>query len=140
MGEPHSRVRLHLAADRADLQGKGQFADEIAGIVHGPGGERAVAVTAPRVGVGGRLDRPPVVAGREGDGVDAVHDALVVGGGPVGVHRREFVREHDAVAHPLAGEIGRLEQRGRDHGAGAHQGPVGQVGKDTQEHPAAADL
>src|SRR5581483_7348372 len=73
-----------------------------------PGGERAVAaVRAARGGerVRARLDAAPVVAGGDGDGVDAVHDALVVRRRAVRIELGEARRRDDAVAHARAVEL-----------------------------------
>jgi hypothetical protein len=84
-----------------------------------------------------RFDGAPVVARREGNGINAIHDALVVRSGAIRIDAGEFIREDDAVTHflariTLAGQI-----LGRDHAARAHHGAVGEVGKNAQEDTAA---
>ena len=91
------------------------------------------------VGVGAGLDGAPVVAGGERHGVDAVHDALVVGGGAVRVDVGEVGGDDDAVAHALAGEALARERGGRQRDLGARQRAVGEVGEDAQEDLALGD-
>ena len=104
--QPRARVHAQRAADGADGQRQLDAADEVARAVVGdaPGGERAVAAVPPcgGEGVGAGLDGAPVVAGGDDHGVDAVHDALVVRGGAVGIELGEARRGDDAVAHLLA--------------------------------------
>ena len=96
------RVGLQRSADDADLERQLDLADQGAVVGLGPARERGVVGSAGGIGVGAGLDRPPVVAGGQGHRVDAVHDALVVGRGPVGVDRGELARDDDAVADLLA--------------------------------------
>ena len=96
-------VRLQRATDYADLHGHFDAAPEVAGIVFPPFGQRTVPAMAGGVGMGTRLDGPPVVTGRQRHGIHAVHDALVVGGGPVGIGVREISGNDHAIPHPLTG-------------------------------------
>ena len=78
-----------------------------------------------------RPNRTPVLAHGDGGGVDAVHDALVVRRGAVGVGL-ERARALDPVgdlvaAEPLPGESGR-----RDAASRAHEAAVRQVREDAQ--------
>ena len=83
MIDAHRRIAFERAADGADLHRHFEFADEVAALVLIPARQRRVAAGARRVRVRRGLDRAPVVAGRERDGVDAVHDAFVVRRGAV---------------------------------------------------------
>ncbi len=67
------------------------------------------------------FDRTPVVAGGQGHGVDAVENALVVRGGPVGIGHGKGIGMGDAFDHLLAGKVERAEggSRDRDFGPGA---------------------
>ena len=69
--------------------------------------------------MGGGFDGAPVVAGGDGHGVHAVHDALVVGGGPVGIDLRQVAGQHHAIAHLLTGVALALQISRRDANAGA---------------------
>lgn len=87
------------------------------------------------VGVGPRLDGPGVVAGGDDHGNDAVHDPLVVGGGPVGIGGGEGVGGNHFV-HDFFSAHGLL----LEHGPGAGQTAVGQIGEDAQLRAAAGQL
>src|SRR3546814_2289361 len=67
------------------------------------------------IGVCARLDGAPVIAGGDNNGVDAVHDAFVVGGGPIRVDGGESVCVDDTLDDILAGEEVRLERRSEEH-------------------------
>ena len=54
-------------------------------LYHSPLRQRPILSIARRVGMGAGFDSAPVVARGQGDGVDAVENALVVGGGAIGV-------------------------------------------------------
>ena len=105
-----------------------------------PGGERAVAAGAAGVGVRPRLDRAPVVAGGDREGVDAVHDPLVVGGRAVRVGGGELVGVEHPLGHLRAVHAVARERRERDAHRGARQAPVGQVGEDAETRRTARDL
>ncbi len=81
----------------------------------------------------------PVVAGGDHHGVHAVHDALVVGSGAIGVGGGEGPGGDNAVAHLFGGIIAEGELIQVDGAARARQAPVGQVGEDAQVHAPAAD-
>lgn len=40
--------------------------------------------------MGTGFNSPPVIARRDHQGIDTVEDALVMGGGPVGIHLRQL--------------------------------------------------
>src|SRR2546427_11057725 len=61
-----------------------------------------------RVRMGPRLDGPKVVARRDDDGIDPVHDALVVGGTSERVRVRECERLEDSLDDLLPGDVVRL--------------------------------
>ena len=84
LGEARARVRVQRAADGADRHRHLEAADEVVA-VGAPDRERPVAPVGGGERVRARLDAAPVVAGRDHDRVDAVHDPLVVGGGAVGI-------------------------------------------------------
>src|SRR5699024_2310746 len=90
--------------DRTHLDRNFQFPDQVTIVVLVPLCQRGVATAAGSVSVRARLDRAPVVAGGQGHGVDAVHDALVVGCCPVGIDAGKVIGHDDAVAHLLAVE------------------------------------
>ena len=76
-----------------------------------------------------------------GDGVDAVHDSLVVRCSPVGIGNGEVVRQHDAVAHKL-GAVARSvasDVQGDIDGLRCHEGFVGKIREYPQHDVAAAD-
>ena len=50
-----------------------------------PCGQGTIVTIAAGIGVSARLHRSPVVTGGHYQGIDAIHDAFVVGGGAVGV-------------------------------------------------------
>ena len=137
--QAHGGVGFERTADRADLHGHLDLADQIASLVHMPARQRAVAAIARGVGVGRRFDGAEVVAGGDGHGIDAVHDALVVGGRAVRIDQRQIVRQHDAVAHLGAGEALHGQILRRYGHLGANQRAIGEVGEDAQEDLAAGD-
>ena len=100
----------------------------------GQGGVLPVAQAAAvgRIRVRPRFDGPPVVPGGDTDGVDAVHDAFVVGRGPIGINDGEGVgffdpAGHFAAVHPLG------SKRISRNGAASRGRPlIGQVGEDAQ--------
>ena len=94
----HGRVRFDRRADDADLDRQLDAAAEIACFVGPPIGQRRVAAAARGVRVRAGFDGAPVVAGRDRDGIDAVHDALVVRRGAIRIDGRELGRDDDAVA------------------------------------------
>ena len=83
--------------------------------------------------------RAPVVARGNHHRVDAVHNALVVGRGAVGVGGGKSPGRDDAVAHLLAAETAEGQGFHRHGAAGAGYAAVGQVGKDAQMHPPAGE-
>ena len=52
-----------------------------------------------------RLDGSPVIARCNRDGVDAVHDAFVMGCRTMRVCARYFAGEHDVIANQISGNI-----------------------------------
>ncbi len=128
------------SADGADGHRQGHGAAQVAVGVHVPVGQRAVLAVAGRVGMGAGLDGPPVVAGGDAYRVDAVHDALVMGGGAPGVDHGEGVGLGDELGRLPAGDA-RLLQRGRrNEAAGRGGAPVGQIAQDAQVHPPAGQF
>ena len=94
--EPRRRVHAERAAHGAERERHLELADEAVAVA-APDGERRVAAAARRERVRAGLDGAPVVAGRHHDGVDAVHDALVVRRGAVRIELGEAGRVDDAV-------------------------------------------
>ena len=139
MVDAHTGVGFERAALGAHLHGDFDLALQIPRLVAAPLGQRGVAALAGGVGVGGGLDGPPVVAGGDGHSIDPVHDALVVGGGSVGVHQGKVAGQHDAVPHLFAAVVLALQVLHGNADAGLGDGPIGQVGEDAQEDLAAGD-
>ena len=133
-------VNLGRPADDPDRHGHLERADQIAVRIPAPGGKAGVAPRAGGVRMRAGFDRAPVVAGGDHHRVDAVHDALVVRGGAVGVGGGECPGGDDPIPHLFAAEIcqkpawkpGCVHLRPR-------QAFIGQVGEDAQEHPPAGD-
>ena len=67
-----------------------------------PAGKSLIATTTRRVGGSCGLDSPPVIAGCQRNGVHAIHDALVVSCGAVGVSQCQVIGQYDSVAYFLA--------------------------------------
>ena len=126
--QAHGGVGLEGTAHGADLHRHLDLAHEVAVRIGVPAGQRAVATVARGIGVGCGFDGAEVVAGGDGHGVDAVHDALVVGGGAVWIDQRQVVRQNDAVAHLGAGEALHGEVLLRNGNLGANQRTVGEIG------------
>ena len=107
--QPHvqrrGRIGLQRSADGAHLDRHLDAAAEVAFLIGPPLRERRVAVPASRIGVGTGFNGTPVVARSDGDGIDAVHDPLVVGGRPVRIHRRKVRRDNNSVANLFAGVV-----------------------------------
>jgi hypothetical protein len=89
--------------------------------------------------MGAGLDRSPVVAGGDDNGVDTVHDALVVRRRPIRVDGGEGPGLDDPVAHALAGELGEGQRRHGNPAAAARQATVGQVRQNAQVNSPAGD-
>ncbi len=94
--QPRRRVDAERPADGAEGHRQLEAALEVVASA-APDGQGRVAPRAGRERVGACLDGAPVVAGRDHDGVDAVHDALVVRGRAVRIELREARRVDDAV-------------------------------------------
>src|SRR5690625_6817949 len=76
---------------------------------------------------------PPVVAGGQRNRVNAVHDALVVGGGPIRVNARKIIGHDNAVAHLLAIKSLAGQLFYRNAYFGPDQRAIGQVGQNAQK-------
>ena len=100
-----------------------------------PGCEGGVLSAAGGVGVGTGLDSAGVVAGGNDHGDDAVHDALVVGGRPVGICGGKGIGGDHFIDNLFPANGVLLED-----GAGAGDSVVCQVGEDTQLGAAAGEL
>ena len=133
-------VHARGPADDADRHRHFQRADQVALAVFAPGAQRGVAPAARGVGVRPGFDRAPVVAGGDHHRVHAVHDALVVRGGAVGIGGGEGPGLDDPIPHLLGGILVKGQLIQPDGAARARQAPVGQVGQDAQVHPPAGDL
>ena len=127
------------AADGAHLDRHLDAAAQVAILVGPPLGERRIALSAGRVGMRPGLDGAPVVARGDGDGVDAVHNPLVVGGRPVRVHRRKVGRDDDAVADLFARVVVSSQRRVGNRAPGPGERAIRQVGKNAQEDLPAGD-
>src|SRR5262245_27052932 len=84
--------------------------------------------------MGSSLDRTPVLAERNGRGVDAVHDALVVGDGTEGIAFREAARPDDTGCELDAADIDH-----RHAATDGHHALEGQVREDTEADPSAQE-
>ena len=91
------------------------------------------------VGVRPGLDGAPVVARGDGDGVNAVHHALVVGGGAVGIGPSEPPSGGDAFSDLSAGSPFGVEVLRAQAHPGAGEAAVGEVREDPQAHTLAGD-
>ena len=136
----HRRIRLQRTADDTDLQRQLDFSDEVALIILVPARQRGIATASRSPCMTACLDGAPVIAGSQRNGVDTVHHALVVRDRAVRVHRGEFVRDDDAIAHLFAIEATLREQLRRDDAFRTCQRTVGKIGKDAQEDLAAGDV
>ncbi len=81
-----------------------QQAYQVTIVTLGPGRQAGIAARSRGVSVRSGLDGAPVVAGGHHHRVDAVHDALVVRGGAVGIGCSKRPGLHDAIAHLFAAE------------------------------------
>ena len=96
-----TRVRQQRAANDAHFQWHCQLALKITGFGHRPARQRAIASVAACKRMRCRFDGAPVIAGRNGDGVHAVHDALVMRGRSVRIDHGQVVGRDNAVAYDL---------------------------------------
>ena len=87
------------------------------------------------MGVAPGFDCARIISGRQHHGADAVHDALVVRRGAVGIQLRQACGM-DQVVHNLCA----ADQFGVEHGANACQPQIRLVGEDAQDDVSAADL
>ena len=76
---------------RCRFHGNGDFAHQITLFAFVPAGEGTIATAARSVGMGGGFDGAPIVSGGKGQGVNAVHNAFVMGGCPIGVSQCKVV-------------------------------------------------
>src|SRR5690606_23035384 len=90
--------------------------------------------------MGAGLDRPPVVARGDDDGIDAVHDAFVVRGSAIRIHGGEGIGIYDAVYDVVAAVVLCLQGLRGDLHAGSGQAQIGQVGQNAQAHAATCYL
>jgi hypothetical protein len=84
--------------------------------------------------MGASLDGSPVIARGHGDGVDAVHDALVVGRGTIRIELRESAGSDDSIDDVLSRQAARLEGIAWDPTRDANATLVAQVRKNPQSH------
>ena len=133
------RIGLQRPAHGAHLDRHLDAAAEVAFLVGPPLGERRVAVAAGRESMRPGFDGTPIVSGGNGHGIDAVHDPLVVGGCPVGVHRREVRGNDDPVAHLLSAVVVPTQRRVRNRALGAGKRAVREVGENPQKNLPAGD-
>ena len=134
-----SGVGSERAAHGADLERDADFSDELTGTAHAPARQRPVAAVARCVGVCAGLYRAPVVAGGDRDGIDAVHDALVVCRGSVGIRGRDIARRDDSIPHRCTVAAGGGQLFGRVADPGRNDRAIGQVRQDAHGRAAAAD-
>ena len=139
MVDARAGIGFQRTAHGAHLHGQRDFAQQIAVRAFAPAGQRPILPVPGRVGMRPGLDGPPVVARGEGDGIHAVHDALVVGGCPVRIDQGQIVGQHDAVPHGFAGIAPASQILHRNAHPGLGDGPVGQIRQDAQEDFAAGD-
>lgn len=77
--------------------------------------------------MGGGFDGSPIVASGQRECIDAIHDAFVVGGGPIGIGQGQIVGEYDAIAYLFAGIPLAFQILDRNAYRSAGDGSVGQV-------------
>ena len=102
--------------------------------------ERPVLPIETRIGVRAGFDRSPVVAGRNRDGIDTVHDALVVGGRPIRIRSSNIARHDDGITDGSSVEVVNGQLLGPVGDTRGRQRAVGEIGKDAHRDRAAADL
>ncbi len=132
-------VRGERAADGADFQRDPDLAHELPAAADAPARQRPVLPIGTRIGVRAGFDRPPVVAGRNRDRVDAVHDALVVGSRSIRVRGGDVARHHDSVTDDRAVEFVDGQLFGPVTDAPCHEGAIGEIRQDAHCNGAAAD-
>src|SRR3989454_10925915 len=104
-------------ADKPDRERELDRPDQVPRRVPLPGRERTVSATLPgRIRMGPCLDGPEVVARRDDDGVDPVHDALVMGGTAERIRVRECERLKNSLDDLLTGDVVRLDRVLREYG------------------------
>ena len=86
------------------------------------------------------FDRAPVVARRNRNSVDAVHDALVVGSRAVWIRGGDVARHDDGIADGRSVEIVNGQLFGQIADARGHQGAIGEIRQDAHRNFAAADF
>ena len=111
----------------------------MAGAVDLPAREGAVAAITGGISVCGSLDGPPVVAGGDRNGIDAVEDAFVVGGRTMGIDGRKTIGRHDAVPDLGALESIACQRFDVDNRSGPRQGAITQIRNDAQQNATARD-
>ncbi len=90
--------------------------------------------------MGAGLDRAGVLTEGQEHGVDAVHDPLVVGGGPVGIALGEDRRLDDAAGEGASRlRIRRSEALHRHPPRGVNGAEIGEIREDPEVHPATAE-
>ena len=86
----------------------------------------------------GGFYRAEVVSGGDGDRIDTVHDALVVGSRAVRIHQGQ-VGQYDPIPDCCARVIFHRKVLYGDTHPRPDQRPVGQIGQDPQEYPSTGD-
>jgi len=124
----------------ADRHRHFQRADQVTRCVFTPGAQRGISPLACRVGVRASLDSAPVVPSGNRHGIYTVHDPFIMRRCAIWIHRSKRPGSNNPIAHGLGREFIESQLFQADATARSGQAPVGQVGKDTQVHLAAADL
>ncbi len=129
-----ARHRMHPrgAADEPHGERHFQRSHEITGGILFETGERGVSPVAGRIGMGAGFDGAGIVAGCKHAGADAVHHALVVGCGAIGIGLGEMRGLDDP-----RDDIGPAQRLRTPYGPRARQTPVGEIGQDAQIDPPA---
>ncbi len=137
--DPNGRVHAGAATDDADRHRELDAAVETP-VLAPPTGERGVAPVTGGEGVRARFDAAPVVARCDRDGVDAVHDALVVSRSAIRIDGREAVRLHYALGDLCAGVAATRQVHLRDLAGGTRAAAIGEVREDAQVHASPREL
>ena len=116
-----------------------ECADQVAVCILTPAAQAGIGPTAAGIGMRSGFDGAPVIAGGQGNGINAVHDAFIMRGGAVGVHCGKGPSGNDIVTHLFTTKLVKSQVRGANRTARSRQTPVRQIGQDAQQHPSAGN-
>ena len=104
------RVEVDGSAHSSDRQRQRQTSEQISVFRFFPGCQRTILSAARGIGMRSRRNGAPVVSGCQHDGVDAVHDAFVIGDGAIRIDVGKLIGFNQSVAHFITGKTSSAQE------------------------------